>query len=91
MKYILRKNVQQDVRCGLLVIRIPRKVGVDIKCLNDTSTFLWQQLIQQETFTLQDVVSLLLSEFEISPEVAQQDAADFIQDLIHSHLAKAVE
>ena len=55
---------------------------VDFRCiitLNDTGAYLWQQLQQERSET--ELVQLLLEEYDVTAERAQEDVAAFIDDL----------
>lgn len=43
--------------------------------LNDTAAFLWQKFSSSATFTVQDLASALVDEYEIDFETAFQDAS----------------
>lgn len=48
--------------------------------LNESSLFLWQKMENSE-FTADDLVNYLLSEYEVTEEVARQDVDTFIKQL----------
>ncbi len=55
---------------------------VDFRCiitLNDTGAYLWQQLQQERSE--EELVQLLLDEYDVSAERAQQDVTAFIDSL----------
>ncbi len=55
---------------------------VDFRCiitLNDTGAYLWKQLQQERSET--ELVQLLLEEYDVTAERAQEDVAAFIDDL----------
>jgi len=48
--------------------------------LNETACFLWEKL-EGKDFTLDDMVSLLLGEYEVNEETARKDAQALIEKL----------
>lgn len=48
--------------------------------LNESAAYLWRSL-EGKNFTEQTVTDLLLSEYEVSKDLASQDAKSFIQTL----------
>lgn len=61
--------------CGEHVIVADGKQNIDfnsIISLNETSAFLWKAVLDRD-FTVDDMVEALLSEYEVSEEVATAD------------------
>lgn len=62
--------------CGEYII-VPAGVeNVDysrIISLNETAAYLWESVAAKETFTTDDLVALLLNEYEVEEAVARED------------------
>lgn len=48
--------------------------------LNELGVFIWQQL--EEPKTIEAIQSLILDEFDIDPETAQQDLLSYLGDML---------
>ena len=53
----------------------------DVYTLNTTAAWLWEQLEGEEAFTLDEVVRLLVRNFDVSWERALEDAIAWANDL----------
>ena len=63
---------------GEHIIVMPGRYGADmtrVVALNATSLYLWEQLAGRE-FDLDEVVRLLVAQYEIDPETARADAEE---------------
>ena len=61
--------------------------SVDFRCiitLNDTGAFIWERL--QQPCTAEDLVSALLSEYDVSADVATADVNTYITALREKNL-----
>ena len=62
--------------CGEHII-VP--AGVDnvdyskIISLNETAAYLWENVVGKSSFTIDDMVALLLAEYEVEEEIARED------------------
>ncbi|MBQ5619826.1 MAG: PqqD family protein [Alistipes sp.] len=68
---------------GEHIIVMPGRYGADmtrVVALNATSLYLWEQLAGRE-FDLDEVVRLLVAQYEIDPETARTDAEKWIEQL----------
>lgn len=72
-----------DRRIGSDTILVPTGQGiVDLQCLytlNDTGSFIWEQLAHPRTF--EQVAAALVEEFEVTREQAEQDLTRFLEEL----------
>lgn len=46
--------------------------------LNETAAYLWEKLVGKE-FTVEDMASLLMAEYDVNQELATKDAANLAQ------------
>ena len=51
-----------------------------VMSLNETAVFLWEELYDKE-FSLQDIVSLLVENYDVNSEKAGEDASEWIEKL----------
>lgn len=68
---------------GEHIIVMPGRYGADmtrVVALNATSLYLWEQLAGRE-FDLEEVVRLLVEQYEIDPETARTDAEKWVEQL----------
>lgn len=68
---------------GEHIIVMPGRYGADmtrVVALNATSLYLWEQLAGHE-FDLDEVVRLLVEQYEIDPETARADAEKWVEQL----------
>ena len=68
---------------GEHIIVMPGRYGADmtrVVALNATSLYLWEQLAGRE-FDLDEVVRLLVAQYEIDPETASTDAEKWVEQL----------
>lgn len=68
---------------GEHIIVMPGRYGADmtrVVALNATSLYLWEQLAGRE-FDLDEVVRLLVAQYEIDPETARSDAEKWVEQL----------
>lgn len=68
---------------GEHIVVMQGRYGADMTkviALNETSLWLWNQL-QGRDFDVDEVCNLLLSHYEVDPEVARRDAAAWIERL----------
>lgn len=68
---------------GEHIIVMPGRYGADmtrVVAFNATSLYLWEQLAGRE-FDLDEVVRLLVAQYEIDPETARTDAEKWVEQL----------
>lgn len=74
--FVFRKIVDETI-----LVPIKNNVG-DLGCiytLNEVGAFIWEHLDGKNRFL--DVRDLILEEFEVSPEQAEEDLAELVDDL----------
>ena len=71
---------QIDDECVILAEGIDNIDFSKMISLNESAAYLWRSL-EGKNFTEQIVADLLLSEYEVSKDLASQDAKSFIQTL----------
>ena len=47
--------------------------------LNETAAYLWQNVVGKPSFTIDDMVALLLAEYEVEEDVAREDCEMIIE------------
>ena len=73
-----KKGFELQNVCGEHIL-VP--VGIEnvdysrIISLNPTAAFLWEKINAMEEFTIEDMVSSLLEEYEVEEEIAREDCA----------------
>ena len=76
--------------CGEKVLVAEGLENIDfskIVNLNETAAYLWEKLDGRENFEVDDMVTLLLEEYDVSADVARRDCADLIDRWIEAGLA----
>jgi hypothetical protein len=77
--YVARsKQVAARMLGGEMMIMSPR--DTTLFNLNDVGSVIWQSADGQTP--LDEIVARLCAEFDVAPEVAQQDAEIFVQELV---------
>lgn len=56
--------------------------------LNPTAAFLWEGLAQAENFTIEDMVALLCSEYEVEEDIAREDCELIVEKWIEMGLVE---
>ena len=78
----IKKGFEIQNVCGEYII-VP--AGVDnvdyskIISLNETAAYLWENVAAKDAFTIDDMVALLLAEYEVEESVAREDCAMIIE------------
>ena len=67
---------------GEAVIVIPQKGVVTV--LNETGSGIWQLLDGRNS--IEDIVNIISSEFDVSREQAEKDTLDFIEELVEKDM-----
>ena len=57
----------------------------EIRQLNEVGTFIWSMVLKSQS-TFDDILSAIMSHFEITDQVARQDLIDFINELHNAKL-----
>lgn len=68
--------------CGEYIIVPAGAENVDysrIISLNETAAYLWENVAPKESFTIDDMVALLLAEYEVEESVAREDCGLIIE------------
>ena len=63
--------------CGENIIVAEGKENIDfsnIISMNESSAFLWKKVQEKETFTVEDMVGLLMEEYEVEEVTARKDS-----------------
>ena len=74
----LKEGFELQHVCGEPIIIAAGAENVDysrIISLNDTAAFLWKGVAGKESFTIDDMVQLLLAEYEVEEQIAREDCA----------------
>ena len=68
--------------CGEYIIVPTGADNVDyskIISLNETAAYLWENVAPKESFDIEEMVSLLLAEYEVEEEIAREDCEMIIE------------
>lgn len=68
--------------CGELIIVAEGKENIDfsnIISMNESAAYLWRNVQQMESFGVEDLSRLLTDQYEVSEEVALNDARELIR------------
>lgn len=63
--------------CGDYIIVAAGEENMDCTSLielNETAAFLWSKLCDKESFTVEDMTSLLLEEYDVEERIAREDS-----------------
>ncbi len=78
----LKKGFEIQNVCGEHII-VPTGVeNVDyskIISLNETAAYLWENISSKESFTIDDLVQLLLNEYDVEESIAREDSQAIIE------------
>jgi hypothetical protein len=80
-------NVVDQAMDGEILLIHP--VNQKIKVLNELGAFIWQKIRQQ--LDLQAIVAAIVLEYDVSPETAETDTAEFILQLVERDLVRIEE
>lgn len=72
----IKEGFELQIVCGEHIIIPAGEDNVDfshIISLNPTAAYLWENLSNKEFFTVEDMVSLLLEEYEVEEDIATED------------------
>ena len=72
----IKKGFQLQNVCGEHIIIPAGEENIDfshIISLNPTATYLWEKIAEKAEFTIEDMVQLLLDEYEVEEDIALED------------------
>jgi hypothetical protein len=72
----IKKGFQLQNVCGEHIIIPAGEENIDfshIISLNPTAAYLWEKIAEKAEFTIEDMVQLLLDEYEVEADVALED------------------
>ena len=72
----IKKGLQLQNVCGEHIIIPAGEENMDfsqIISLNPTAAYLWENIAEKEEFSIEDMVELLLAEYEVEENVALED------------------
>ena len=72
----IKKGFQLQNVCGEHIIIPAGEENIDfshIISLNPTAAYLWENIADKESFTIEDMVQLLLAEYEVEEDIALED------------------
>ena len=72
----IKKGFQLQNVCGEHIIIPAGEGNIDfsqIISLNPTAAYLWENIADRESFTIEDMVQLLLDEYEVEEDIALED------------------
>ena len=72
----IKKGFQLQNVCGEHIIIPAGEENIDfshIISLNPTAAYLWEKIAEKVEFTIEDMVQLLLDEYEVEEDVALED------------------
>ena len=72
----IKEGVQLQNVCGEHIIIPAGEENIDfshIISLNPTAAYLWEKIAEKAEFTIEDMVQLLLEEYEVEEDVALED------------------
>ncbi len=52
----------------------------ELQCLNEVGSFIWEQIAQRK-FTIRELSSMVVDEFDVSLADAQKDLGEFLSEL----------
>ena len=72
----IKKGFQLQNVCGEHIIIPAGEENIDfshIISLNPTAAYLWEKIVEKAEFTIEDMVQLLLDEYEVEEDIALED------------------
>lgn len=72
----IKKGLQLQNVCGEHIIIPAGEENMDfsqIISLNPTAAYLWENIAEKEDFSIEDMVELLLAEYEVEENIALED------------------
>lgn len=89
----LRKSgniVSRQIDSEVILVPIRQKIG-DLQCIyttNDIGSFIWELIDGNRTF--QDILDVIVSEYDVAPDEARADLEEFINHLVETGCIDAV-
>lgn len=78
--------------CGENIIVAEGKENIDfsnIISMNESSAYLWNNIHEKESFTIDDLVNLLTTEYEVDEDTARKDAERVVSQWVESGICEA--
>ena len=78
----IKKGFEIQNVCGEHIIVPAGADNIDyskIISLNETAAYLWQSVVGKPSFTIDDMVALLLAEYEVEESIAREDCEMIIE------------
>ena len=78
---IKKQLIKRDIAGDTILVPVGKTVyeSNGLFVLNEVATFIWDNLSQLETE--EEIVSRIMEEYEVSPQQAQSDTAEFLVKL----------
>lgn len=84
-----KPNFNLRTVCGEQIIVAEGKENIDfsnIISMNPSSAYLWRNIQQRESFTVEDLVQLLCDEYEVDKATAQKDAEELVSQWLKAEI-----
>ena len=84
-----KPNFNLRTVCGEQIIVAEGKENIDfsnIISMNPSSAYLWRNIQQRESFTVEDLVQLLCEEYEVDKATAQKDAEELVSQWLKAEI-----
>ena len=78
----IKDGFEMQSVCGEYIIVPAGSENVDyskIISLNETAAYLWENVVTKESFTIDNMVELLLAEYEVEENVAREDCEMIVE------------
>ena len=72
----IKKGFELQVVCGEYLVVAAGEENVNfskIISLNESAAYLWNNLVDKEAFTIDDMTALLLNEYDVEESIARED------------------
>ena len=72
----IKKGFELQVVCGEYLVVAAGEENVNfskIIILNESAAYLWNNLVEKEAFTIDDMTALLLNEYDVEESIARED------------------
>lgn len=72
----IKKGFELQVVCGEYLVVAAGEENVNfskIISLNESAAYLWNNLVEKEAFTIDDMTALLLNEYDVEESIARED------------------
>ena len=74
----IKKGFELQVVCGEYLVVAAGEENVNfskIISLNESAAYLWNNLVEKEAFTIDDMTALLLNEYDVEESIAREECA----------------